>query len=181
MSFSTQMLTFIDQAVARRRAEERRHGQRHRAVGAGGASDLRLCVAVAEAAYPSISRTDRIEAHVKEMREMEKKSGFCNVTAIFRNDALEQVQQRLQEIGVNSFSVLRVNGYGEFADFYSPDLLTHHLRIEIFTTARQGDAIAQTIMDAAHSGLAGDGIAAVLPVCKVYWIRRRTEVEPDEL
>jgi nitrogen regulatory protein P-II 1 len=150
-------------------------------VDAGVAGDLRLGVAAAEVACLSISRTDRIEAHSEEMRNMEKQSKFCNVTAIFRSDALAQVEQRLQEIGVRSSSVLRVNSYGEFADFCSPDLLAHHLRIEIFTTFRKSDAIAQAIMDTAHSGLAGDGIVAVLPACKVYWIRRRTEVGPDEL
>jgi nitrogen regulatory protein P-II 1 len=112
---------------------------------------------------------------------MDKDTDYCKVIAIIRNDALERVERHLQEVGVRGISVSGVRGYGEYADYYSPEMLTRHLRIEIFTAARQGDAIAQAIMDAAHSGLAGDGIVAVLPVCKVYRIRRRAEVGPDEL
>jgi nitrogen regulatory protein PII len=36
-------------------------------------------------------------------------------------------------------------------------------------------------MDAAYSGVAGDGIVVVLPVEKIYKIRHRAEVQPDEL
>lgn len=112
---------------------------------------------------------------------MDKDTDYCKVIAIIRNDALAGVERRLQELGVQGISVTGVRGYGEYTDYYTPELLTRHLRIEIFATAKQGDAIAQAIMDAAHSGLAGDGIVAVLPVSKVYRIRRHAEVRPDEL
>lgn len=36
------------------------------------------------------------------------------------------------------------------------------------------------IMDAACSGIAGDGIVAVLPVGKIYKIRHRAEMLADE-
>lgn len=36
-------------------------------------------------------------------------------------------------------------------------------------------------MDAAHTGLEGDGIVAVLPVYNVYRIRMRAEMHPEEL
>ncbi len=106
---------------------------------------------------------------------------YCMVIAIIRNDALQQVERRLQGLGVQGISVSGVRGYGEYADFYDREQLTRHLRIEVCTAAHRGDAIAQAVMDAAHSGVAGDGIVAVLPVCKVYRTRGRAEVQPDEL
>jgi nitrogen regulatory protein P-II 1 len=112
---------------------------------------------------------------------MEKNMDYCKVTAIFRTGALESVEQRLQELGVQGISVTSVGGYGEYTDFYSREHLTRHLQIEIFTSATRADAIAQAIMDAAYSGAAGDGIVAVQPVCKVYRIRQRVEVGPDAL
>lgn len=110
---------------------------------------------------------------------MEIESGFCNVTAIIRGDALEKVERRLQEIGVNGISVMRVKGYGEYANFYSPEGLTSHVRVEIFTAALSADTIAQSIMDAACSGVPGDGIVAVYPVAKVYRIRNRSVMQPE--
>ncbi|MHB1117581.1 P-II family nitrogen regulator [Sideroxydans sp.] len=112
---------------------------------------------------------------------MEIESGFCNVTAIIRGDALEKVERRLQEIGVNGISVMRVKGYGEYANFYSPEGLTSHVRLDIYTAAKCCDDIAQAIMDAASSGVPGDGIIAVHPVVKVYRIRQRKMIGADEL
>lgn len=112
---------------------------------------------------------------------MEIESGFCNVTAIIRGDALEKVERRLQEIGVNGISVMRVKGYGEYANFYSPEGLTSHVRLDIYTAAKCCDDIAQAIMDAAFSGVPGDGIITVHPVGKVYRIRQRKAIGSDEL
>jgi nitrogen regulatory protein P-II 1 len=36
-------------------------------------------------------------------------------------------------------------------------------------------------VDAAHGGVEGDGIIAVLPVEKLYRIRTRSEVKPGEI
>jgi len=104
---------------------------------------------------------------------------FRKVTAIIRSDALEKVEQRLHELGVPGISVTRVKGYGEYANFYSNDWMTTHARVEIFISAQRADEITQAIMDAAYSGVAGDGIVAVLPVEKIYLIRQRAEVPPD--
>ena len=114
---------------------------------------------------------------------------FRKVTAIIRSDALEKVEQRLHELGVPGISVTRVMGYGEDANFYnrdwanfnSRDWMTAHARVEIFIPAQRADEIAQAIMDAAYSGVAGDGIVVVLPVEKIYKIRHRAEVPPDDL
>ncbi|MFZ5524942.1 MAG: P-II family nitrogen regulator [Pseudomonadota bacterium] len=111
----------------------------------------------------------------------EKSMLFRKVTAIIRGDALEKVEQRLQELGVSGISVTRVKGYGGYKNFYSRDWMTTHARVEIFIPARRADEIAQAIMDAAYSGVAGDGIVVVLPVEKIYKIRQRAEVPPDDL
>lgn len=46
---------------------------------------------------------------------------FSKITAIVRTTKLEEVEKRLQEIGVSGLSVSRVKGYGEYANFYSRD------------------------------------------------------------
>jgi nitrogen regulatory protein P-II 1 len=106
---------------------------------------------------------------------------FKKVTAIFRCDSCEKVEQRLQEIGVHGFSISKVKGYGEYADLYSNDWLVTHARIEIFTEESKVEEIAETIMEAAHVGVEGDGIIAVLPVEKLYRIRTRSQVKSGEV
>jgi nitrogen regulatory protein P-II 1 len=111
---------------------------------------------------------------------MESNTEYCKVTAIIRRDALEKVEQHLRELGVPGISVTHVTGYGEYVNFYTRDGMTSHARIEIFCFTRQAEGIVKAIMDAAHSGLEGDGIVAVLPVCHLYHIRNRSEVQLDE-
>lgn len=121
-----------------------------------------------------------IEVISEETLAMEKDSDFCKVTAIIRCEALEKVERRLQELGVSGFSVMYVKGYGEYTNFYTREGTTKHAMIEIFTSTKHAAAIVQAIMDAAYYGVEGDGIVAVLPVNKVYRIRHRAEVRPDE-
>ena len=106
---------------------------------------------------------------------------YRKVTAIIRRDRLEQVEKALQALGVPGISVTRVKGYGEYADFYSRDWLVSHARLEVFTDEHSADDIAQAVMQAAHTGAAGDGVVAVLPVEKLYRIRTRCEVIPEEI
>lgn len=105
---------------------------------------------------------------------------YCKVTAFIRSDALEQVEHHLRELGVSGISVTQVKGYGEYANFYAHEGITTHARVEIFTAAKRVEAAVQAIMDAAHSGLPGDGIVVVQSVDKVYRIRHRAQVRPDD-
>lgn len=106
---------------------------------------------------------------------------FKKVTAIFRCDSCEKVERELQEIGVHGFSISKVKGYGEYANLYSDDWLVTHARIEIFTEESKADEIVKTIMEAAHVGMEGDGIVAVLPVEKLYRIRSLDKIKPGDL
>lgn len=104
---------------------------------------------------------------------------FCKVTAIFRPDVLEQVEKALQGLGVPGLSVTKVKGYGEYANFYTSDWMCTHVRVEVFIGQHRADAVAEAIMHAAHSGMPGDGIVAVLPVESVYHIRTREKCQYD--
>lgn len=122
-----------------------------------------------------------IEVIPEETLAMEKDTGFCKVTAIIRCEVLEKVERRLRELGVPGISVTHVKGYGEYTNFYNPEGTTKHARVEIFTSAKRAEVIAQAIMDAAHSGVAGYGIIAVLPVEKIYRIRHHLKMKPDDI
>lgn len=104
---------------------------------------------------------------------------YRKITAIVRRDVCEEVQAQLQTLGVAGFSLTQVKGYGEYADLYNEGGLTCHARLEIFTEAERAVSVVDAVMAAAHVGLAGDGIIAVLPVESLYRIRTRAPVATD--
>lgn len=104
---------------------------------------------------------------------------FRKVTAIIRPNCLEKVEAALQRLGVPGVSVTKVKGYGEYADFYTPDWMCTHVRVEVFIGQHRAEQVAEAIINAGHTGLVGDGIVAVLPVESVYHIRTREKCQHD--
>ena len=102
------------------------------------------------------------------------------IVAIIRRDKLEEVEKKLQGMGVERINVSKVKGYGEYHDFISRDWMVEEVRLEIFTRKGKVETITAAIMDAAHTGVPGDGIVAVVPVEKFFLIRTRAEAIPDE-
>lgn len=102
------------------------------------------------------------------------------IVAIIRRDKLEVVEKRLRDISVERINVSKVKGYGEYHDFFTRNWMVEEVRIEIFTRKDEVDTITAAIMDAAHTGVPGDGIVAVVPVEKFFLIRTRAEATPDE-
>lgn len=102
------------------------------------------------------------------------------IIAIIRRDRLEPVERKLQDIGVERINVSKVKGYGEYRDFFARDWMVEEVRLEIFTRHAEVDRITAAIMDAAHTGVPGDGIVAVVPVEKLFLNRTRAEATPEE-
>ena len=98
---------------------------------------------------------------------------FRKVTAIIRPEKLEAVEECLKKLNVPGISVTKVKGFGEYANFYKADWMCQNIRVEVFLGVRQADEVARAIMDAAHTGLEGDGIVAILPVETIYHIRTK--------
>jgi len=103
------------------------------------------------------------------------------VTAVIRSRMLKQVEERLQEMNVKGLSVSNVKGFGEYENFFTHDWRITHSRIEIFTEKSRAEEIARAILETAHTGKAGDGFIAVLPVEKLFRIRSRAEARVDEI
>ena len=104
---------------------------------------------------------------------------FRKIPAIIKPDRLEAVEARLRDLAVPGISVSKVKGYGEYANFYTADWMITHARVEVFIGQHQAEEVAIAIMEAAHTGMDGDGIVAVLPVESVYHIRTRKKCEHD--
>ena len=91
------------------------------------------------------------------------------------------MEKQLQKIGVKGLTITQVSGYGEYKDFLRENWLVPHARIEIFAPKTKADIIADVIMEAAHTGMAGNGIVSVLPVEKIYRIRTKSEAKAGEI
>ncbi|MEO8443322.1 MAG: P-II family nitrogen regulator [Betaproteobacteria bacterium] len=102
------------------------------------------------------------------------------IIAIFPRDKLKVVEEKLRTIGVKRVDVSNVKGYGEYRNFFAQDWMVEEVRLEIHTRSDEVNAITTAIMDAAHTGLPGDGVIAVIPVEKFFLIRTRAEATPDE-
>jgi len=98
---------------------------------------------------------------------------YRKVTAILRTSLLEEVEQSLLSTGIDGISVTQLHGYGEYHNFYQTDTMCEHARVEIFCLANQAQKIANCIMDKAHTGQAGDGIVAILPVEELFHTRTK--------
>ena len=105
---------------------------------------------------------------------------FFLIIANFREDKLGEVEKRLENLGVERINVCKVRGFGEYHNYFAPNWLTREVRLEIFTKEHEVEAVASAIMEAAHTGVPGDGVVAVLPIEKLYLIRTRSAATPED-
>lgn len=104
---------------------------------------------------------------------------FFLIIANFREDKLGDVEKRLERLGVQRINVCKVKGFGEYHNYFALNWLTREVRLEVFTKEEEVEAVMSTIMDAAHTGVPGDGVVAVLPIEKLYLIRTRSEATAE--
>lgn len=105
---------------------------------------------------------------------------FKKVVAIVRSSVLEEVEERLRQLGIKGISVSHIKGYGEYSNLFTADRMSAHAKIEIFSEQSAVDEIVAVIIETAHLGLSGDGIVAVQPVDQIYRIRTKAEIRSQE-
>ena len=92
------------------------------------------------------------------------------VWAVVRWTHLKEVEQALFKIGERSYSVTKVKGLGEERGYLEYDLVSH-LKIEIIVPDDRVAQIKDAIVEAAWTGVRGDGLIAVLQVEEYTKIR----------
>ncbi len=104
------------------------------------------------------------------------------VVAIVRSDKLGAVERKLHEVGVRGITVIKAKGFGEHSlphDILGRALMADQAKLEIYVARDQAESVAETVVGAAHTGSAGDGIVAILPVQRVFSVRTRSETVPN--
>lgn len=98
---------------------------------------------------------------------------FVNIVAIIRSGVLKRVEEKLREVGAPGVTVSHIRGYGEYADLYKDDWMVEQIRLDIFAAEADAERIVTALMEAAHTGMEGDGVVAVMPVQSLYHVRTR--------
>jgi nitrogen regulatory protein P-II 1 len=86
------------------------------------------------------------------------------IFAIVRDEKRESVEEALNQLGVPGLSISRIKGYGEYINFYSRDWLTDRSKLVVMVEEASVKDTIEAICKAAHTGVAGDGVIAVVPV-----------------
>ena len=102
------------------------------------------------------------------------------VEAIIREDKLNDVKEALKEMGIVGLNVFEIRGHGRQGGIslagrsgsYQVDLLPK-IQVNIVLSEQNLDEVLDTIMKAAYTGEAGDGLIFVYPVEEVIRIRTR--------
>jgi nitrogen regulatory protein P-II 1 len=103
---------------------------------------------------------------------------LLKVEAIIRPFALDDVKERLGEIGVGGMTVTEVRGFGRTGgkrevhrgSSYIVDFVPK-IKVEVVVEARVAQEVVQAITEVAASGRIGDGKIFVLPVLDAVRIR----------
>lgn len=96
------------------------------------------------------------------------------LTAIVRTDSLDGIVKSLLDKGSRGMTITEVKGIGEQMQLLTP--YTIHSRIEIFIDEDRAAEAVNIILEHAHTGEAGDGLIAVLPVERMMKIRTKESV-----
>ncbi len=101
------------------------------------------------------------------------------VVAIIPTNQREVVEKKLQTLNVAGITVTRAKGYGEYTNTFARDWLSDQARVEVYAESARADAIAQAIIEVAHTGDTSDGIVMIMQVRKAFSIRTRSETIPN--
>lgn len=100
------------------------------------------------------------------------------ITAIVKPFTLEDVKTGLQELGVHGMTVSEVRGFGRQRGhtelFRGSEYTTNFLpkiKIEVVCQDDRLEQVVQVVMQAARTGMVGDGKIFVLPVLQCFRIR----------
>lgn len=103
------------------------------------------------------------------------------VLAIVRESRVKSIVSKLYNNSIPGVTISPVRGYGEHVNVYSTDITDENVRVEVFVADKYAEHVVKIIMEAAHTGLEGDGIVAVLPVSTIYQCKDFTKLQDSQL
>ena len=103
------------------------------------------------------------------------------VLAIVRESQVKTIVSKLYENSIPGVTISSARGYGEHVNVYSQDITDDNARVEVFVAEHATRLVVDIIMEAAKTGMEGDGVVAVLPVTTMYQVKDSTELTDRQL
>ena len=103
------------------------------------------------------------------------------VIAIVRESQIKNVISKLYENNIPGVTITSARGYGEHVNVYSQDITEENARVEVFVADHATRLVVDIIMEAAKTGMEGDGVLGVIPVTTMYQVKDLTELSDHQL
>ena len=84
---------------------------------------------------------------------------LSNVVGLVREESREAIVQALKNANIRGVTVSPTKGYGEYQNNFANDTANTCLRFDVMIESERAEEVAAIIMNAAHTGLDGDGEA----------------------
>ena len=103
------------------------------------------------------------------------------VIAIVRESQTKAIVSKLYNNSIPGVTISPARGYGEHVNSYSLDITDDTARVEVFVAEHATRLVVDIIMEAAKTGMEGDGVLGVIPVSSMYQIKDSTELKDHQL
>lgn len=103
---------------------------------------------------------------------------FKFVVAIVRPEDMKPLREKLRIVGVEGITLTKVKGFGEYRNYFAEDLLSEHVKVEIFAEDSKVQVLLGALLELGENDIPGAGIAAVIPVDKFLHLRTGTDRLP---
>jgi len=101
---------------------------------------------------------------------------FSKVVMIMSITDYELISTEINKLNVPGISISHVQGFGDYLNEYNPATLCDSLKVEIYTSSEQADAIAEALSRLAANMTEGGGVVAVEPVSRLYNVKKIKEL-----
>ena len=97
---------------------------------------------------------------------------FCKVVAILNITDYETLHLPIQQLDVPGVTVSMVKGFGDYVNEFSPYGFSDNMKVEIYTTEEQAQAVAAELSALADQLTQGGGVVAIEPVQQLLNVRK---------
>tara|TARA_Y100000782_G_scaffold93220_1_gene103003 strand:+ start:1474 stop:1821 length:348 start_codon:yes stop_codon:yes gene_type:complete len=102
------------------------------------------------------------------------------VSAIFNTLEKEKLQSAFLQAGIIGYTIHNVQGHGVYNQLYGQADLQDHLQVDIYTSTKYAQLIAELIVETVSVNADSEGLVAIIPVDDLYWIHTKEKVLDNE-
>ncbi|MBC8209593.1 MAG: hypothetical protein H8E21_00900 [Gammaproteobacteria bacterium] len=97
---------------------------------------------------------------------------YSKVVAIMNISDYGLLSEALKSSNIPGVTVSRVEGYGDYVNDFAAFGFSENMKIEIYTSSEQAEAIAQQLSELANAMTEGGGVIAIEPVSTLLNVRK---------